>query len=85
MSQIKEIETTKAVPERSPVSSEETKTSEKELKSIDDDVEEDGKEEVFEEPVKKVEAPTVSSIIWAPPKCPPGYAPDRYGNCRKIV
>lgn len=84
MSQRKEAETTEAVPGSSPVSSEETKTSEEERKSIDDDVEEDTKE-VVEEPVKKAETPQLSSIFWAPPKCPPGYAPDRYGKCRKIV
>lgn len=85
MSQRKEAETTKAVPESSPISSGEAKTSEEELKSIDDGVEEDIREEVVEEPVKKVETPKLSSIFWAPPKCPPGYAPDRYGKCRKIV
>lgn len=85
MSQRKKAETTKAVPESSPISSGEAKTSEQERKSIDDGVEEDIKEEVVEEPVKKLEMPQLSSIFWAPTKCPPGYAPDRYGKCRKIV
>lgn len=85
MSHRKEAEITKAVPESSPVSSEEPKTSQEGLKSIDDGMEEDTRKEVVEEPVKKVQLSQLSSLFWAPPKCPPGYAPDKYGKCRKIV
>lgn len=85
MPQGKEAEITKAVPESLPVSSKEPKTPQEGLKSIDDGMEEDTRKEVVEEPVKEVHVTQLSSLFWAPPKCPPGYAPDKYGKCRKIV